>query len=203
MAWLPELCCTSLIGWVKWTSFLSCAARLWSGTVIGYLSCTVIGYLSCAVIGYLSCAVIGYLIGAVIGYLRCAVIDWVRWLPEPCCDWSSELDRLPELCCDWFSEMVTWAVLHVCDLVLHLVRRGDVLPGGEEHAFVHLTVFHEQHVHRNHRTQVEHIHIVLDRHLSIKINSPVNQNQFTCQSKSIHLSIKINPPFNQNQSTCH
>ena len=195
MAWLPALRCMSvigwarwpgylscvahLIGWVKWTSFLSCAARLWSGTVIGYL------------------------VGAVIGYLRCAVIDWVRWLPEPCCDWSSELDRLPELCCDWFSEMVTWAVLHVCDLVLHLVRRRDVLPGGEEHAFVHLTVFHEQHVHRNHRTQVEHIHIVLDRHLSIKINSPVNQNQFTCQSKSIHLSIKINPPFNQNQSTCH
>ena len=87
-------------------------------------------------------------------------------------------------------------MLYVCDLVLHLVRRRDVLPRGEEHALVHLTVLHEQHVHRNHRAQVEHVHIVLDRHLSIKINPPVNQNEFTCQLKSIHLSIKINTPVN-------
>ena len=62
---------------------------------------------------------------------------------------------------------LTCVMLHVRDVALHLVLRGDVLPGGEEDALVHLAVLDEQRVHGQLAGEVEDVDAVLDGHLQV------------------------------------
>ena len=62
---------------------------------------------------------------------------------------------------------LTCVVLHMRDVSLHLVLRGNVLPGGEEDALVHLAVLDEERVHGHLAGEVEDVDAVLDGHLQV------------------------------------
>ena len=60
-------------------------------------------------------------------------------------------------------------MLDILDLVLDLILGWNVLPCGQEYSFVHLPIFHEQYMDRNDTREVEHVYVVLHRHLETKL----------------------------------
>ena len=56
-------------------------------------------------------------------------------------------------------------MLYIAYISLDLVLRGNILPRGQKHALVHLSVLDEQHVHGHLAREVENVHVVLYRNL--------------------------------------